>query len=402
MCMPQYTLERQDVLNLAINTLARLPLYARGEQVQVTDLLHVLVFAAASRISVNQACQDLGSAPTGQTVLGELATQLDDLDQLEETLNALLAHLIPKSLGKRGRQVAIDLIELPYHGSVKEEHQDEVCRGKAKQGTTHFFTYATAYAVVSGKRYTLALCRVKANMTMDEVLANLFKRLDHLGIKAKLLLLDRGFYSVKVIRALIDRQQPFIMPAIKRGKSPTQPGGPTGTYVMAQWTCSDWTSYTLSSAQDGQITFDLAVVCHNLNGRWGKHQREAWLYATWGVKRRPLSWIRETYRRRFGIEASYRQVHQAKIKTSSRNPVLRLLFVGVALVLRNVWVWLHAEVVAQPRRGGRRLHAASLRLSRMLLWLLVEVAQHYQLLRGIDAYRDLYEVAREFGVVFNY
>jgi putative transposase len=55
--------------------------------------------------------------------------------------------------------------------------------------------------------------------------------------------------------------------------------------------------------------------------------------------------------------------------TSGRNPVLRLLFVGVALILRHVWVWLHAEVVAQPRRGGRRLHAASLRLNRMLLWL---------------------------------
>src|SRR5688500_19154400 len=101
-----------------------------------------------------------------------------------------------------------------------------------------------------------------------------------------------------------------------------------------------------------------------------------------GVRHRPLSWIRQAYRRRFGIEASYRQVHQAKIKTSSRNPVLRLLFAGVALVLRNVWVWLHAEVVAQPRRGGRRLHTASLRLNRMLLWLVVEVARHYRLLPG--------------------
>jgi hypothetical protein len=61
----------------------------------------------------------------------------------------------------------------------------------------------------------------------------------------------------------------------------------------------------------------------------------------------------------------------AKIKTSSRNPILRLLFVGVALILRNVWVWLHAEVIAQPRRGGRYLQAASLRLNRMFcgLWL---------------------------------
>lgn len=403
MCMqPQYTLDRQDVWTLAINTLAELPLRARGDRVQVQDLLQVLVFAASSKLSINQACDDLDGAPSGATVLGELARQLADLDRLEDTLNLMVAHLIPKSLGKRGRRVAIDLIELPYHGTVDEVHQDEVCRGKAKQGTTHFFTYATAYAVVRGRRYTLALCRVRAKMTMDKVIERLVNRLDALGIKVSWFLLDRGFYSVKVIRALIDRQQPFIMPAIKRGKSPKQAGGPTGTYVMAQWKRSDWTSYTLNSAQDGQVTFDLAVVCHNLKGRWGRHQREAWLYATWGVKPRSLSWIRQTYRSRFGIESSYRQVHQAKIKTCSRNPVLRLLFVGVAFILRNVWVWVHAEVIAQPRRGGRRLAPASLRFARLLLWLVVEVAQHYRLLREIDVHRDIYEVAQEFGVIFNY
>jgi hypothetical protein len=167
-CMPQYTLERQDVLNLAIHTLTQLPLSPRSDHVQVTDLLHVLVFAAASRISVHQACQDLAEAPSEQTVLGQLVDQLDNLAQLEDTLNSLLAHLVPKSLGKRGRRIAVDLIEWPYHGGVDEEHQEEICRGKAKQGTTHFFTYATAYAVVSGKRYTLALCRVTAQMTVDQ------------------------------------------------------------------------------------------------------------------------------------------------------------------------------------------------------------------------------------------
>jgi len=46
--------------------------------------------------------------------------------------------------------------------------------------------------------------------------------------------------------------------------------------------------------------------------------------------------------------------------------------------------------------------AAVMRLSQMLLWLVVGVAQHYRLLRGIEVYRDLYEVAHEFGITFNY
>jgi putative transposase len=285
---------------------------------------------------------------------------------------------------------------------VDDAHQGEVCRSKAKCGTTHFFTYATAYAVLRGRRYTLAMCRVRAKQSMDYVLRTLLSRLLTLGIRIKLLLLDRGFYSVRVIQDLITCELPFIMPAVKRGKKPTTPGGPTGTYTLAAEKQSQWTSYTLKSSKEGQVVFDLAVVCHNTRGQRGRHQREALLYATWGIKHRPWSWIRATYRSRFGIESSYRQSHQARIRTSSRRPALRLLFIGVALVLRNVWVWLHAEVMAQPKRGARQLRPQSMRFARLLLWLLMEVAKHYRLLRKIPVYHDLDERARAFGIVFNY
>jgi hypothetical protein len=91
-----------------------------------------------------------------------LACQLRDLDALEGQGNALLARLLPKALGKRGRHVAMDLIALPSHGTVAEAQQDEVCRSKAPCGTTHFCPDATASAVVQGRRYTLAICRVRA------------------------------------------------------------------------------------------------------------------------------------------------------------------------------------------------------------------------------------------------
>jgi putative transposase len=370
--------------------------------IQSRDLWRVLVFAAASKLSVHHACHLLESAPSGPTVLGTLAHQLADLDALEGHANDLLARLIPKGLGKRGRCVAIDLIALPYHGTVAEAHHDEVCRSNAKSGTTHFVTYATAYAVVRGRRYTLAMCRVRAKQPMDHVVRTLLARVVTLGLRMKLLLLDRGFYSVRVIRDLITAELPFIMPAVKRGKKPTTPGGPTGTYALAAEKQGRWTTYTLKSSHEGHIDFDLAVVCSNTRGQRGRHQREALLYATWGVTHRPLRGIRATYRGRFGIASSYRQVHQARIRTSSRNPVLRLLCVGVALILRNVWVWLHAEVMAEPRRGAQHLRPASLRCARLLLWLLMEVANHYRLLRKVPVYRDVYERAHAFGIIFNY
>ena len=225
--------------------------------IQSRDLLRVLVFAAASRLSVHQACDQLERAPSGATVLGTLARQCSDLDALEGQVNDLLATLIPKGLGKRGRRVAMDVVALPYHGTVDEAHQDEVCRSKAKGGTTHFFTYATASAVVRGRRYTLAMCRVRAKQTMAQVVRTLLARVVTLGIRMKLLLLDRGFYSVRVIQDLITCGLPFIMPAVKRGKKPTTPGGPTGTYALAAEKQGRWASSTLQSAHEGHVNFDL-------------------------------------------------------------------------------------------------------------------------------------------------
>ena len=56
-----------------------------------------------------------------------------------------------------------------------------------------------------------------------------------------------------------------------------------------------------------------------------------------------------------------------RIHTSSRKPALRLLCMGVALVLRNIWVWLHAEVMAQPWHGARQLQPQALRFARLML-----------------------------------
>jgi hypothetical protein len=94
------------------------------------------------------------------------------------------------------------------------------------------------------------------------------------------------------------------------------------------------------------------------------------VYACWGVQGRSCAWVRETYRSRFGIESSYRQMNQARGRTSTRRPELRLLYAGLALVLRNEWVWLHFAVLSTPRRGGRLLRLERLRLRAMLHWLL--------------------------------
>lgn len=61
------------------------------------------------------------------------------------------------------------MVALPYHEAVDTAHHDEGCCSKAKGSPTHFLPYATANAMVRGRRYTLALCRVRAKQPMDHV-----------------------------------------------------------------------------------------------------------------------------------------------------------------------------------------------------------------------------------------
>jgi hypothetical protein len=101
------------------------------------------------------------------------------------------------------------------------------------------------------------------------------------------------------------------------------------------------------------------------------------MYAYGGLRPGSLRWVYETYRKRFGIESSYRQLNECRIRTSTRNPLLRLLYVGIALLLRNVWVWCHFNWLAIRRGPGIEVRDDLLRLGELLLWLAQLVAAEF-------------------------
>jgi hypothetical protein len=159
------------------------------------------------------------------------------------------------------------------------------------------------------------------------------------------------------------------MPAIARGRKPSAAKPATGIRAFKLCKHSGWGQHTLESDKD-KATVSICVYCGNYRGQWKKHGRFAWAYAYWGIKPSSQRWVADTYRLRFGIETSYRQLNQGRIKTCTRQPKVRFFYVAVALILRNVWVWLHWEVLSSPHRGRRRIYLQRLRLKEMLLWLL--------------------------------
>lgn len=350
--------------------------------------LHVLLAACARACSLSAACWSLASAPSRETIRRALLGWLPARHELLRRLNRALTFEVPRAWRRRPQQVAIDLTLVPYHGLPLTDVW-EIYRSQAKSGTSHFHAYATAYVNYRGQRYTLALTSVRQGEPMQEVIRRLLGRLSALGVAVGMLLLDRGFWSVAVIRYLQRARRPFLMPVVLRGRPADHPRGPGGTRVFAVRKRGGWDEYQLTSSGKQTARVSICVHCRNYNGQWGRHGRQTLVYAFWGLRPSSTRWVRETYRKRFAIETSYRQMLQGKARTCTRNPEVRLLLVGVALVLRNVWVWLHYAVLSTPRRGQRRLNLERLTLETLLLWLLHQAEQELGCRDHVDAERPM-------------
>ena len=341
MCPAHYTITPQEIYRYAASVLQpHWQWQDHGPKCTVTTLLQVLFYAAAQLCSIFAACSRLRDAPSDQAVRDALAALCPPAETLEQPLNASFAAQLPKAVTRRRWRLAIDLNLRPDYGHA-HQRAEELYRSRAKRGTTHFHAYATCFIVHQGRRYTVALTRVEKGTALVEVLKRLLRRASQAGVRPNLLLLDRGFYSVAIIRYLQAARYPFIMPVILRGRKAAHRNGPSGTRVFALWQHSGWSTYTLTSADHRQATVRIGVHCRQRHQSRRRHARQTLVYAFWGMRPKTTQWLFQVYRDRFGIETCYRQQGETCIKTTTRNPTRRLLLVGIALLLRNLWVWVH-------------------------------------------------------------
>ena len=112
------------------------------------------------------------------------------------------------------------------------------------------------------------------------------------------------------------------------------------------------------------------------------YPEEGYAFGGWGsraarseVQRARLA--QRWYRKRFGIETSYRQMNECKARTTKKDVRYRLLLIGLALLLRQVWVWLSWQVARawglRPTRGVEEL-----RLARLSEWLADVLTSKYK------------------------
>lgn len=337
------------------------------QSVSVDALLDLLVLMAASGASLFATVRRFFSFShqTGSLAVKANLPSRKNIDQLTRGLVKGLYDVLAFSSRDRRRSwmAAIDIHNVPYYGPPTRD----VVGGQKKQGTSWFFSYATAALLHKRRRYTIALTPIPPKAKPHEIVRLLLDQIAEKGLKIRSITLDSGFDSGETLLLLQDRKLAYSIPLRRKG-SGRNPRNQyfEGTHKRVRW--MEWN------------TKETRRLVRTRTFLWKKGPRTMlFAFEGWSGDRarnvhQQAEHSQRLYRRRFGIETSYRQKNQAKAVTTSRNPVYRLLLEGLGYLFRQVWVRL-TEELARRSQASPGAWISSLPMRRMLDWLVRELTR---------------------------
>ena len=366
-------LHAEDVRAYTVKHLMEhISLQAEGYRCNTAMMWNVLVKAAIERTSIEASCADLSQVVDSNTLREHVNTVLDvsRLAELELELNEALAACLPVEVPRQGVGVAMDTHDEPFYGK-SPALLAYTCRGRARKGTTHFVRIASAYLMWRQVRLTLALTFVLPDDKPLDIVRRLYERVRQMGIVPGTVYLDKGFGLPAIARYLTHQRQPAVLACTIRGKT-------GGTRALCKGRKSYRTLYTFKDGTQVQM----AMVATFTTGRHGKRRRQWLAYILVLLDWQPKK-VHDRYRRRFGIEASYRHLRRVRAFTTSLNPALRFLLLGLGLLLVNIWLTLRWYVARVLAPGPRRVDPLRFQFQRFTRFLLYAIDMAYSAIRSI-------------------
>ena len=226
----------------------------------------------------------------------------------------------------------------------------------------------------------MALLFVRPEDEIAGLVVALLRRLGILGLKVRRVYLDKGFCSIPVLEYLKQLGWPAIIACPIRGKK-------GGTRALCQGRKSYSTQHTFKSQQNGSFTAPMAVVRTYTTRKRSKRKkrRATWLvFVVLNCTFNPKS-ILKLYRKRFGIETSYRCMRQVRAWTTSRNGALRFLLMSLGFIFVNLWLELRHRFCQLKQRGRRKIDLKLFELQRLLSFLKQAIIKIYGLVSFIFA-----------------
>jgi hypothetical protein len=357
-----------------------LPWKRHGRRVTVTRLLDLLILVAALRSSLSAVVRRFRFGFSHETARQAVTANLPDLQRLQQGLLDALYAFGCRKLRRRRWDIAIDQHNCPFYG---DRNTPGIIGGQKKHGSQHHYAYATAAILHRRHRYTVGLLALERDYKPHEIVTILLEQVRSRGVRVRGVALDSGFDSGETLLLLQGRGLSYVVPLRRKGRGNNRRNAcfalPLGTITEIEW----------KTEKSRQPVRTQAVVLR----RAGERSVKVYAFGGWGLV--AAVWrarqAKRAYRRRFGIETSYRQMNEGKGRTTTKNVVYRLLLIGIALLWRQVWVWLTWQL-ARARRCRPTQWLGDLPLRRLLDWLGDEVRKRYKEERWIDLRSPLEEI----------
>ncbi len=176
--------------------------------------------------------------------------------------------------------------------------------------------------------------------TKGDVVRELIREAGRRGVRIKLVLLDRAFFTVECINLLKELELQFIMPCVcnERVKEAVVSFGKEGRI-----------SFSIHDNSKNEASFTMVVY-------WS---REKWKHIPFatnveGNVRKLVRTIPKQYRMRWGgIETSFRKVKEVFPMTTSPLPAIRLAYFMTAMILYNLWQIVNIMLITTEDWKGK-------------------------------------------------
>ena len=299
--------------------------------------------------------------------------------------------------------VAVDFTEIPYYGGPIDPKHPQFVKTKEERGTHRAYRYVTLDIVRHGFRFTVAIHYLDHRGRLVEALRDVLHDAEKAGVQIGRLYLDREFYCYDVLSWLSGQGRTVIVPLRLGSRQRKRWEHGQKSYV---------TEHVLKDSKGRRAPLPLrihVVVRYQKGRKFGKHGCQYLIYAVLGhlpLDARhavPLRKTHELYRRRFGIESSFRIAHLALPRTCTRSVAWRLLYLGVALMLENEWAILRLLYTSEGRQGpnGLTLRDELLRFDDLLELLFSGVCRVVGTIREIGNRKPPPPRLKRWGMVLN-
>jgi hypothetical protein len=227
---------------------------------------------------------------------------------------------------------AIDYTKVPYYGAFNRY----VTRSRYEDGTNQFYEYATISIVQDGLRLCVYSMPVTLLDVKVDVVRELVEEAGKRGVKIRLLLLDRAFFTTACLNLLDGMAVDFITPCVcnARIQNAVDSLGKQGALP-----------FSIHDNDSKKVAPFTMVVC------WSEKSGKLIPFATnvEGNAKKLVRTIPKEYRKRWGIETSFRKVKEVHGRTLSPSPAIRLAYFMTAMILYNLWQAINLMLRSEDR-----------------------------------------------------